>query len=287
VFEAIEQLLPFEPAYFDVTFHREDVKYVEQENGLLERRVVRRRPGTVGMSAAIRTRYGIEAAPHLICGGLSRYDTEDALIDMDFLGLHNVLALRGDNLKGDNMFRPSPDGHRHADGLVAQIAAMNRGVFIDGEVERCRPTDFCIGVAGYPEKHSEAPNMKSDIEALRRKIDAGANYIVTQMCFDNRRIFDFIDRCRKAGITAPVVPGLKPLTTKNQLTLLPQVFGVELPDELVAEVSRARDNAAVREIGIEWAVMQAGELRRAGAPVIHFYTMGRGEPTASIAKRVF
>ena len=232
-------------------------------------------------------RYGIEAVPHLICGGLSRYDIEDALIDMDFLGIENVLALRGDSRRTERRFAPHPDGHAYADGLVRQIAAMNEGEFVDGEVENCHKTHFCIGVAGYPEKHSEAPNLATDIDNLRRKIDAGAEYIVTQMCFDNQRIFEFVDRCRAAGITVPIVPGLKPFTTKAQLTVLPQTFHVDLPEELVTAVAACKDNRAVREVGIEWATMQARELKAAGLPVIHFYTMSRTDNVAQIVKNVF
>lgn len=287
VFSAIDTLVEYGPAYINVTFQREDEKLVEREDGLWERRVTRRRPGTVGISAAIMKRYGIETVPHLICGGLSRYDIEDALIDMDFLGIENVLALRGDSRRTERRFAPHPDGHAYADGLVRQIAAMNRGEFVDGEVDNCHHSKFCIGVAGYPEKHSEAPNMAADIENLRRKIDAGAEYIVTQMCFDNQRIFDFIERCRAAGITVPIVPGLKPFTTKSQLTVLPQTFHVDLPEELVKAVSQCKDNRAVKQVGIEWATMQARELKAAGLPVIHFYTMSRTDNVAEIVKNLF
>lgn len=287
VFSAIDTLVEYGPAYINVTFQREDEKLVEREDGLWERRVTRRRPGTVGISAAIMKRYGIETVPHLICGGLSRYDIEDALIDMDFLGIENVLALRGDSRRTERRFAPHPDGHAYADGLVRQIAAMNRGEFVDGEVEECHNSKFCIGVAGYPEKHSEAPNLATDIENLRRKVDAGAEYIVTQMCFDNQRIFEFIERCRAAGITVPIVPGLKPFTTKSQLTVLPQTFHVDLPEELVSAVSACKDNRAVKQVGIEWATMQARELKAAGLPVIHFYTMSRTDNVAQIVKSVF
>ena len=287
VFSAIDTLVEYGPAYINVTFQREDEKLVEREDGLWERRVTRRRPGTVGISAAIMKRYGIETVPHLICGGLSRYDVEDALIDMDFLGIENVLALRGDSRRTERRFSPHPDGHAYAEGLVRQIAAMNRGEFVDGEVEECHNSKFCIGVAGYPEKHSEAPNLATDIENLRRKVDAGAEYIVTQMCFDNQRIFEFIERCRAAGITVPIVPGLKPFTTKSQLTVLPQTFHVDLPEELVSAVAACKDNRAVKQVGIEWATMQARELKAAGLPVIHFYTMSRTDNVAQIVKNVF
>ena len=287
VFSAIDTLVEYGPAYINVTFQREDEKLVEREDGLWERRVTRRRPGTVGISAAIMKRYGIETVPHLICGGLSRYDIEDALIDMDFLGIENVLALRGDSRRTERRFSPHPDGHAYAEGLVRQIAAMNRGEFVDGEVEECHNSKFCIGVAGYPEKHSEAPNLATDIENLRHKVDAGAEYIVTQMCFDNQRIFEFIERCRAAGITVPIVPGLKPFTTKSQLTVLPQTFHVDLPEELVSAVSACKDNRTVKQVGIEWATMQARELKAAGLPVIHFYTMSRTDNVAQIVKNVF
>ncbi|MCL2562203.1 MAG: methylenetetrahydrofolate reductase [Rikenellaceae bacterium] len=287
VFEAIDPLMEFGPAYINVTYHREDVKYVERPGGLLEKRVVRRRPGTVGISAAIMKRYGVEVVPHLICGGLSRYDIEDALIDMDFLGISNVLALRGDNRRGERTFTPQPDGHTYAEELVRQIVDMNNGVFVDGEVEECHHSQFCIGVAGYPEKHAESPNPDADIRALKAKVDAGASYISTQMSFDNRRIFDFIDRCRAAGIDVPIIPGIKPFSTKSQLSLLPQTFHVDLPQDLVAEVEKCRDNRAVRQVGVEWAIQQARELRAAGVPVIHFYTMGKTDNVYNIAKEIF
>ena len=287
IFEAIDTLAPLNPAYINVTFHREDIKYTERPDGLLERHVVRHRPGTVGISAAIMKRYGIEVVPHLICGGLSKYDIEDALIDMDFLGMNNVLALRGDSQKGERRFIPHPQGHSHASELVSQIVDMNHGRFIDSECKNCHHTDFCIGVAGYPEKHAEAPNMESDLANLKRKVDAGADYIVTQMSFDNNRILSFIDSCRKAGITVPIIPGIKPIATKSHLTILPQTFHADLPSELVREVERCKDNAAVRQVGTEWAAMQAAELRKAGLPVIHFYTMGKTDNVASIVKKVF
>jgi methylenetetrahydrofolate reductase (NADPH) len=285
IFEAIDTLAPLDPAYINVTFHREDTTYTERAGGLLERRTIRHRPGTVGISAAIARKYGIETVPHIICGDLSRYDIEDALIDMDFLGMHNVLALRGDARRGENRFEPHPQGHAHADGLVAQIADMNRGKFLEGD--GAQHTDFCIGVAGYPEKHAESPNLDADMEALRRKVDAGADYIVTQMSFDNARILDFVDRARKAGINVPIVPGIKPLATKSHLTVLPQTFHVDLPTELVREVEKCRDNAAVREVGIEWAAQQAAGLKKAGLPVIHFYSMGRTTNIEQIVKKVF
>ena len=280
IYSAIDTLREFSPSYINVTYHREEIKLVEREGGLLERRVVRKRPGTVGISAAIQARYSIDVVPHLICGGFSADETEDALIEMNFLGIDNVLALRGDNMRGEHTFRPHEGGHCHASELVSQIASMNRGEYLSGEVEHCAPTDFCIGVAGYPEKHAESPNVKSDIARLKEKVDAGANYIVTQM-------FSFVDECRAAGIEVPVIPGLKPFSTKAQLSLLPQVFGVNIPEELASAVDKAPDNAHVRNIGIEWAVGQCRELIKAGVPALHFYSMGRPDNIASIASRVF
>ena len=287
IYHTVDVLGAYQPAYINITYHREEVKFIEREGGLLERRVVRKRPGTVGISAAIAARYGIDVVPHLICGGLSRYDIEDALIEMNFLGIDNVLALRGDNVRGEHAFRPHPGGHLHASELVAQIAGMNRGEYLSGEVEHPAPTDFCIGVAGYPEKHAEAPNLQTDIEYLKQKVDAGAHYIVTQMFFDNAKYFDFVARCRREGIEVPIVAGIKPFSTKAQLSLLPQVFGVNIPEELSRAVASAADNAAVRRIGIEWAIGQCRELIRQGVPALHFYTMSRPDNVEAVVKAVF
>lgn len=286
-FSVIDSLMEFSPAYINVTYHREDTKYVDKGGGLLERRVVRRRPGTVGISGAIMKRYGVEVVPHLICGGLSRYDIEDSLIDLDFLGINNVLALRGDNLRGENSFCPNKDGHSYAVDLVRQIGDMNRGVFIDGEVDPCHNSSFCVGVAGYPEKHSEAPNIDNDIQFLKRKVDAGADYIVTQMSFDSGKILSFIDRCRKAGINVPIIPGIKPLSTLKQLTLLPQIFHVDIPEDLVKAVKSCQNSAQIYQVGVEWAIAQGEELKKAGVPVIHFYTMGKSDNMVQIAKKIF
>ena len=287
IYHTVDVLGAYQPAYINITYHREEVKFIEREGGLLERRVVRKRPGTVGISAAIAARYGIDVVPHLICGGFSADETEDALIEMNFLGIDNVLALRGDNVRGEHAFRPHPGGHLHASELVAQIAGMNRGEYLSGEVEHPAPTDFCIGVAGYPEKHAEAPNLQTDIEYLKQKVDAGAHYIVTQMFFDNAKYFDFVARCRREGIEVPIVAGIKPFSTKAQLSLLPQVFGVNIPEELSRAVASAADNAAVRRIGIEWAIGQCRELIRQGVPALHFYTMSRPDNVEAVVKAVF
>ena len=287
IFAAIDPLVEFSPSYINFTYHREEVDYVPRPDGLHERRVVRRRPGTVGISAAVARRYGVEVVPHLICGGWSRYDLEDALIDLDFLGVENILALRGDRLRGEHSFRPAADGYAYAHELVAQVGRMNRGQFLDARAADCHRTDFSVGVAAYPEKHSEAPNADSDLKHLKRKVDAGADYIVTQMCFDTSKIIDFAARCRAAGIDVPIVPGLKPLTSKKQLSLLPEVFRVDLPTELVEAVEECRDAEAVRSVGVEWAVEQGRKLKEAGFPALHFYTMGRGDEMTRIARALF
>ena len=288
VFTTIEALREFDPAFINVTFHRESIKETLTPDGHIEWHRMRRRPGTVGISAAIRDRFGIEVVPHLICGGLSRYDIEDALIDMDFLGLHNVLALRGDCGPNERHFMPHPQGHSHAIDLVRQIAAMNRGEFVDGEVEVCHHSKFSIGVAGYPETHQEAASPESDIAFLKAKVDAGASYVVTQLFYDNARFFDFVQRCRQAGITVPIIPGIKPLSTVRHLTLLPQTFGCHIPWELEREVLAHRDDAkAVRRIGTEWAIAQSRELKQAGVPVLHYYPMGKAENIIEIARTIF
>lgn len=287
VFSAIDNLADHGPAFINVTNHRESVKYVEYDNGLLKKRIVRRRPGTIGVSAAIMRRYNVEVVPHLICGGHTRYDLEDALIDLDFLGIQNVLALRGDAMPGAGRFEANKDGLSHADELVRQIQDMNQGRFIDGEVEDCHHSEFCIGVAGYPEKHVESPNSTTDIEYLKRKVDAGADYIATQISYDADKIIAFRDRCRQMGIEAEILPGIKPFSTKTQLTVLPQTFAVDLPQDLVNEVKKCKDNDAVRQVGIEWAVMQGKKLLDAGFPVLHFYTMTKTDNVKEIVSRLF
>lgn len=287
LYSTIDTLREYAPSYINVTYHREEVKFIEREGGLLEKRIVRKRPGTVGISAAIQARYGIDVVPHLICGGFSVTDTEDALIEMNFLGIDNVLALRGDNVRGEHTFRPVEGGHLHASNLVKQIKDMNAGHYVSGEVEHPTPTDFCIGVAGYPEKHAESPNMTMDIAHLKEKVDAGADYIVTQMFFDNGKFFDFVDKCRAAGIDVPIIPGLKPFSTKAQLNVLPQVFGTNIPEDLAVAVESARDNAAVRQIGIEWCKEQCRELMAHDVPAVHFYTMSRADNIAAVVREVF
>jgi methylenetetrahydrofolate reductase (NADPH) len=285
--QAIDPLIEFNPAVIDVTYHREEIVYKERGNGLIEKRTVRKRPGTVGISAAIKFKYNIDVVPHIICGGFSREETENALIDLYFLGIHNLLLIRGDNPVGEKVFRPEPDGNVYALDLVRQAVNMNHGIYLEEEIVNANPTGFCIGVAGYPEKHPEAPNMTADILHLKEKIDAGAAYIVTQMFYENAAFFRFEKACREAGITVPIIPGLKPLSTKSQLSALPKTFSIDLPEALVKEAEKCNDNHQVRELGVEWATTQSRELIKAGVPVLHFYTMGKSDNIRKIAKAVF
>lgn len=288
IYEAIDPLMEYDPAYINITFHRESIKKIESEDGSVKWHIVRRRPGTVGVSAALSERYGIPTVPHLICGGLSKYDIEDALIDMDLLGIKNVLALQGDKSQNEKFFMPHQQGYTHSIDLVKQIAAMNRGEYIDSECEEKHSSDFSIGVAGYPDKHFAAGSLEGDIRHLKAKIDAGAEYIVTQLFFDNNKFFEFVKLCRKAGITVPIIPGLKPLSTYKQLTVLPETFFVSMPDDLVVEVIRYKDSPnVIRQIGIEWAIAQGRELMASGVPALHFYTMSRTNNIQQIAKELF
>ncbi len=284
IYQAIDSLIPYNPAFINVTSHREEMKYVERPDGLIEKHVVRRRPGTTGVCAAIRQKYGIEVVPHVICGGMSKYDIEDLLIDLDFLGIQNVLALRGDAMPGTHRFVPEKDGHAHADALVRQIRAMNEGTFIDGEPDTSHSSDFCIGVAGYPEKHAESPNYLTDIGYLKQKTDAGAEYIATQISYSTEQILRFRDRCSENGINVPILPGLKPFATKTQLTVLPQTFSVVLPQQLVDKVVACKSNDDVKKVGIEWGIKQGEELLKEGFPVLHFYTMTRTQQVQEIVK---
>lgn len=287
IYHALEPLMEFKPPYINVTYHREEVVYKQHPNGLLEKRVVRKRPGTVAISAALRFRFGIEVVPHMICGGFSREETENALIELDFLRIHNVLAVRGDADKTTRMFHPEPNGNTHALELVKQIIEMNGGKYLDEELENHHRTSFSVGVAGYPEKHAEAPNMNSDLSFLKEKIDAGAEYIVTQMFFDNSHYFRFVEKCREAGIRVPIVPGLKPISIKNHLNIIPRTFHVDIPEPLEKEIQACKNNQEVRQAGIEWTTMQAKELINAGVPVIHLYTMGNPDNVEKICRNIF
>ncbi len=283
-YAAIDRLMEFEPAYINFTSHRNETLYRERPDGLLEKRVVRLRPGTIALAAAVKYKYNILVVPHVLCGGFTKEETENVLIEMSFLGIDDVLALRGDPQKGTRSFMPEKGGHTYTYELVQQVADMNKGKYLEDHLENAEPTKFCIGVAGYPEKHFEAANRQVDMDNLKRKVEAGASYIVTQMFFDNKEFCRFRDECRKNGITVPIIPGIKPISALNDIRLLPQTFHIDLPTDLYSAVSKCTTDVEVREVGIEWAVMQSKELLKMDVPGIHFYTLGRSDNIARIVK---
>ncbi|MBP6872294.1 MAG: methylenetetrahydrofolate reductase [Bacteroidales bacterium] len=287
IYRAIDPLIEFGPAFIEVTYHREEISYKELPDGNIEKRVLRKRPGTVGISAAIKFRYKVEVVPHIICGGFTKEETENGLIDLHFLGIHNLLAIRGDNMPGEKFFKPEKGGNPFAVDLIRQIMDLNKGKYLDNELVNNAPTRFSVGVAGYPEKHAEAPNMKTDIRHLKEKIDAGGEYIVTQMFFENRFYFEFVKQCREAGITVPIIPGLKPVSTAGQLNTLPKTFNISIPEDLQKEVEKCRDSKQVRQVGIEWCTMQSKELMQAGVPALHYFTMGNSDNIREIVKHIF
>lgn len=286
IYAGIDPLIEFEPKFVNVTYHREEYKYKDMGDGLLKKISIRKRPGTVGICAAIMNKYKVDAVPHLICGGFNVEDTENALIDLKFLGIDNILALRGDPIKTEQIFQPNKGGHQYAIDLINQIGQMNKGAYLDDD-HKNSPTDFCIGCAGYPEKHFEAMNLESDMEHLKAKVDAGAEYITTQLFFDNDKYFEFVDKCRAIGINVPIIPGLKPITSLTHKTFLPKFFHIDFPMELSTELDKCKSNADVNELGVEWGIKQAKDLIARGAPVLHFYTMGRGAAVKRIAKEIF
>ncbi|MDG1659117.1 MAG: methylenetetrahydrofolate reductase [NAD(P)H] [Crocinitomicaceae bacterium] len=286
IFDGIDPLMEFKPKFVNVTYHREEYVYKERENGLLEKIAIRKRPGTVGICAAIMNKYQVDAVPHLICGGFSKEETENALIDLQFLGIDNVLALRGDSIKTESSFRPHKDGHQYAVDLIGQVSEMNSGSYQMDDIQLA-PTDFCIGAAGYPEKHFEAMNLSTDLQYLKAKVDAGAEYIVTQMFFDNSKYFEFVEACRKIGITVPIIPGLKPIKSMNHISFLPKFFHLDYPEELSKELLKCKNNAEVTAVGVEWGIHQSKELKAANVPCIHYYTMSNSSSVKSIAKEIF
>ncbi|MCL2414450.1 MAG: methylenetetrahydrofolate reductase [Bacteroidales bacterium] len=286
--QTIETLLPYSPSYINVTSHRAETVLVDNGNGTFSKKIVTKRPGTVGVSASIKFKYGVEVVPHIICGGSTAAETEDILFDLQFLGIQNILALRGDAVKGERDFTPEANGHSNADALVRQISDMNQGVFFTPDLKNQSTSDFCIGIAGYPEKHREAPNMETDLRHLKDKVDAGAAYIVTQMFFDNKKYFQFVENCREIGINVPIVPGIKPISLLANLNSLPQIFHIDLPEELVHEVEKCKTNDDVRKVGIEWAIQQCKELKTANVPALHFFTLGStAKSIAEIVKSVY
>ena len=288
LFYNIDKLIEFDPMYINITSHRSEMVFVSTADGLYKRISERSRPGTVAVAAAIQQKYGIPAVPHIICSGFSKTETEYALIDLNFLGITNLLLLRGDKAKHENRFVPVENGHSYACELEEQVNMFNEGFFLDGtKMDIISDSKFTYGVAGYPEKHDEAPNLETDLRHLKAKVDAGASYVVTQMFFDNQKYFDFVKRCRAEGITVPIVPGLKPITSANQLTVLPKVFHVDLPEPLAKELAACRDDAAAREVGVEWCTAQAQELKDNGVPSIHFYSLMATESVRRVARAVY
>lgn len=287
IFKTLDPLMEFKPPFIDVTYHREEFIYKRRDSGYYEKAAIRKRPGTVGICAAIMHRYGVDAVPHLLCGGFSKEETENVLIDLNFLNIKNVLALRGDARKFESKFVPEPDGHHYAIDMVKQISDMNNGKYLDPNIEHGTETDFCIGIAGYPEKHFEAPNMESDLYWAKKKVEAGADYIVTQMFFDNQKFFAFEKMCREAGIEVPIVPGLKPLTKRYQLNSIPRHFYIDLPEDLAKAMLAAKNAEERRQVGIEWCAMQSKELKAAGVPCLHYYTMGDADTVKAIVEQVY
>ena len=283
----IEPLMEFNPPFIDVTYHREEIIYKKRADGLVEEVPLRKRPGTVGVCAAIKGRFNVDTVPHLVCGGFTPEETEDALFTLHYLGINNVLLLQGDADKNPKASNVKVNQHRYASDLVAQVSKMNLGKFLHEETENEMKTNFCVGVAGYPEKHFEAPNLATDLKWLKHKVDSGADYIVTQMFFDNKKYFEFVEKCRAKGINVPIIPGIKPIAQKSQLSTLPRIFNIDIPEQLADEVEKCKDDKAVKRVGIEWAIQQSKELKNAGVPCLHYYTMSRSEATAEIARAIF
>jgi len=286
IFDNVDPLMEFNPPFIDVTYHREEYIFNEKENGLLEKKIVRKRPGTVGICAALQNKYNVDAVPHILCGGFSKEVTENFLIDLDFLGIDNVVALRGDAIKSETYFIPNKHGHKYASELVNQITNLNNGVYLE-DLEVATKTNFCIGVAGYPEKHMEAPSMKSDLHFLKEKIKLGADYVITQMFFDNKKYFEFVDLCKEEGINVPIIPGLKPISTLKQLNLIPHRFHCDLPEPLIKEIIKCKDNSQVSQVGIEWCIEQSKELASKNVPFLHYYSMGRSSKIKAVAEAIF
>ncbi len=287
IYDHLNPLMEFNPAFINVTYHRAEMISKKRVDGSFEMVEIRKRPGTVGICAALMNKYKVEAIPHLICGGFSKTETENALIDLDFLGIKNVLALRGDAAKGEGYFKSDPQGHAFAEDLVRQIVDLNNGHYMEEEIKDGAKTDFCIGVAGYPEKHFEAPNMDTDIAYLKRKIDLGGNYITTQLFYNNAHYFTYVNKCRAAGISVPIIPGLKPLTNQKQLTAVPRAFHVEIPIELSKEIMRTKNDADSEKVGTEWLLQQCRDLLKNGEKVLHFYTLGKPGVIYDVLKQLF
>ena len=287
LYASIEPLMEFNPPFINMTAHRDETEYRQTPDGSFKKITVTKRPGSVAIAAAIMKRFNVEVVPHLICGGSTKWEIENTLLDLNFLDIQNVVALRGDAVPGEKYFTPTPEGHIHSNTLVSQINNMNNGIYLDSTLKDAVPTNFCIGVAGYPEKHCEAPNLDMDIANLKQKVEAGAHYIITQMFFDNSKFFRFVEKCRAAGITVPIIPGLKPISTHKHIELLPQAFSIDLPQDLMKELVKCKDNAQIYSVGVEWCITQCKELLEHGAKAIHFYTMGKSDNVREIIRKAF
>jgi methylenetetrahydrofolate reductase (NADPH) len=286
IYEHLDPLMEFKPSFINVTYHRSETMFKKKTDGTFEKVEVRKRPGTVGICAAIMNHYQVDAVPHLICGGFSKRETEDALIDLNFLGIDNVLVLRGDAAKNEASFEPHPDGNRYALDLLKQVSNLNNGIYQEEDIKNGGKTNFCMGIAGYPEKHFEAPNLESDISYLKAKVDAGAEYIMTQMFFNNQKFFEFEKLCRDHGIEVPIIPGLKPITNKKQLNILPKIFHVDIPNELSNAITKAKTDEEVEKIGTEWLIQQSKDLKKFGVPVLHYYTLGKPKIIFNVVKEL-
>lgn len=286
LYNNIDPLMEFNPPFIDVTTSREEFVYIEKK-GLLDRKITRMRPGTVGICAAIKHKYNVDTVPHVLCGGFSQEETEYLLVDCHYLGIDNVMALRGDAMKHQQYFEPAKGGHLYAKELVLQIQNLNKGKYLHDVIEADDKADFCIGVAGYPEKHIEAPSLQSDLKRLKEKVEAGADYVVTQMFFDNDKYFNFVKEAKRAGINVPIIPGIKPVSVKRHLQLLPHVFKIDLPEALIVDMEKCQNNRQVRQVGVEWCIEQSKELLAAGVPVIHYYSMGKSDNIKAIASEIF
>ncbi len=286
LWDHLDPLMEFKPAFINVTYHRSESMFKRKQDGTFDKVEVRKRPGTVGICAAINHRYNVDTVAHLICGGFNRQETEDALIDLNFLGINNVLVLRGDAPRNESYFEPEPGGNKFAIELLQQVVNMNNGIYLEEDLKNAVKTDFCIGVAGYPEKHFECPNLQTDLAFLKAKVDSGAEYVTTQMFFDNKKYFDYVKACRDAGITIPIVPGLKPISTRKQLTVIPRTFHVDIPEALSSEILKCKTDAEVEIVGAEWLLQQSKELKAAGVPVLHYYTLSKPHVIASVVKQV-
>jgi methylenetetrahydrofolate reductase (NADPH) len=287
IYDHLDPLMEFKPSWINVTYHRSETMFKKKVDGTFEKVDVRKRPGTVGICAAIMNHYNIDAVPHIICGGFTKRETEDALIDLQFLGIDNALILRGDAAKNESSFEPEPGGNKYAIDLLKQVGQLNQGIYLDEDILNGGKTDFCMGVAGYPEKHFESPNFEIDLIKTKEKVDAGADYIMTQMFFNNQKFLDYVQACRDMGITVPIIPGLKPINNKKQLTVLPRIFHVDIPTELSNAINKCKTDAECEQVGTEWLIQQSKELKAAGVPVLHYYTLGKPKVIRDVCQQIF